>query len=159
MFSVNEVIEMAVQIERCGYTYYHEALTRKDISQEVLTLITQLRDEELKHEAFFKKLRDGHNWEEIKESEEWETVASYFKLIIESRIFSTPEAAIRKIQEAGDEKEILRNAVIFEKDTLLYFHTLKDLITDTATRSIIAQIIQEEIKHVMFINAKLRSLD
>ena len=31
IYSVNEVIEMAVQIERSGYAFYNEAVKRKEV--------------------------------------------------------------------------------------------------------------------------------
>ena len=33
-YSINEIIEMAVQIERNGYAYYHEATKRRDLDDK-----------------------------------------------------------------------------------------------------------------------------
>lgn len=52
-YSVNEIIEMAVQIERNGYAFYNEAAKRKDLDDDSRKLITWLRDAELDHEKTF----------------------------------------------------------------------------------------------------------
>ena len=57
-FSINEIIEMAVQIERNGYAFYNEAAKRKDLDDDSRKLITWLRDAELDHEKTFLRLRD-----------------------------------------------------------------------------------------------------
>jgi len=57
-YSVNEIIEMAVQIERNGYAFYDEAAKRKDLDDDSRKLITWLRDAELDHEKTFLRLRD-----------------------------------------------------------------------------------------------------
>jgi rubrerythrin len=57
-FSLNEVIEMAVQIERSGYTYYNSALERKDLTPESRKLLEKLRDQEINHEKTFLALRN-----------------------------------------------------------------------------------------------------
>ena len=53
IYSVNEVIEMAVQIERSGYAFYNEAVKRKDLDEKAKDFLIYLRDEELRHEKPF----------------------------------------------------------------------------------------------------------
>ena len=49
VYSINEIIEMAVQIERSGYAFYNEATKRKDLDDKSRELITRkwFRDKEL----------------------------------------------------------------------------------------------------------------
>ena len=152
-FSLNEIIEMAVQIEKSGYTYYENALKRKDLDDRSRELLTILKNDEVVHEQTFKSLRDDTDIEDIFSSGDWEQVSNYLKNISDSHIFSKPERAINLAVQAKDYKEIITNAIAFEKDTLLYFHSLGQYITDEKARAIIRKIIDEEAGHVV----KLRS--
>lgn len=149
IYSVNEVIELAVQIEQNGYAFYHEASKRKDLGNEAKALIEYLRDEELKHEKTFLALRDDKDLSNLELTQDWELVSQYLKTIVDARIFNSKDAAIKKAASAKDLMEILDFAISFEKDTLLYFHALKDSIEMPATRKILGQIISEEVSHVL----------
>ncbi|NLK50624.1 MAG: ferritin family protein [Candidatus Cloacimonetes bacterium] len=149
VFSVNEIIEMAVQIERNGYAFYHEASKRKDLDDATKELIISLRDAELSHEKTFLNLRDELDLQVLELSGDWELVASYLKTIVDGRIFNDEASAIKRATEAKDIMGVLNNAIAFEKDTLLYFHAINDSITDERANKALRQIIHEEVSHVL----------
>ncbi|MCB5253397.1 MAG: ferritin family protein [Candidatus Cloacimonadaceae bacterium] len=149
VYSVNEVIELAVQIEQNGYAFYHEASKRKDLDDESKALIEHLRDEELSHEKTFLALRDDKEMGKLELTQDWELVSKYLKTIVDARIFNSKDAAIQKATNAKDLMEILDFAISFEKDTLLYFHALKDSIDLPSTRKVLGRIINEELSHVL----------
>jgi rubrerythrin len=151
-YSINEIVELAVQIEHNGYAFYNEAMKHKGLDAKSLDLLTNLRDQELNHEKIFLALRDMDDLKNLVLSQDWELVASYLKTIIDSRIFNSADAAIRLATGAKDVMEILTNAIQFEKDTLLFFHTVKDTLTSPKAEAAIARIIQEEISHVLRLN-------
>jgi len=152
VYSVNEVIEMAVQIEKNGYAYYHEATKRKDLDPKAREFIEYLRDQELNHEKTFLNLRDDTDMGVLELSPDWELVAEYLKTIVDGRIFSNEHSAIKKAAEAKDLLEIVDNAITFEKDTLLYFHAINDSITNAKTKTALRRIINEEVSHVLKLN-------
>jgi len=152
VYSVNEIVEMAVQIERNGYAFYHEASKRKDVDAKSLELITTLRDAELSHEKTFLNLRDDLDMDILELSGDWELVASYLKTIVEGRIFNDESSAIKRATEAKDVMGVLDNAITFEKDTLLYFHAIADNINNPKTKGILRKIINEEVSHVLKLN-------
>lgn len=149
VYSVNEIIEMAVQIEHNGYAFYHEATKHKGLDEKSLKLLTTLRDQELNHEKTFLKLRDNDDIKGLTLTQDWELVASYLKTIVDSRIFDTENAAIKLATKATSITDILDYAIQFEKDTLLYFHTIKDAIKVAKAQDAVARIIHEEISHIL----------
>ncbi len=151
-FSINEIIEMAVQIERNGYAFYNEAAKRKDLDQVSVTFITWLRDQELDHEKTFMALRDDADMQDLELTQDWEMVSAYLKTIVDGRIFNNEESAIRKATEATDMSTLVENAITFEKDTLLYFHALSDSISNPKALQALRRIINEEVSHVMRLN-------
>ncbi len=157
-YSINEIIEMAVQIERNGYAFYQEATKRKDIDGKSLELLTLLRDQELNHEKIFLNLRDDSDMQNLELSQDWEMVAAYLKTIVDGRIFNDKDSAIRRATEAKDALSLVDSAISFEKDTLLYFHAISDSINNPKALIILRRIINEEISHVMHLSDYRKSL-
>jgi len=157
-YSVNEIIEMAVQIERNGYAFYNEAAKRKDLDDDSRKLITWLRDAELDHEKTFLRLRDEVDNMVLELSTDWDMVAAYLKTIVESRIFNSEDSAIRKAAEAKDLMGVIDNAITFEKDTLLYFHAISDGISNDKAKTALRRIINEEVSHILKLNDFKKSL-
>lgn len=151
-FSINEIIEMAVQIERNGYAFYQEATKRKDLDDKSREFIAYLRDQELDHEKTFMALRDDADMQDLELSQDWEMVSAYLKTIVEGRIFNSEESAIRKAAGAADLAAVVENAIAFEKDTLLYFHALSHSISNPKALKVLRRIINEEVSHVMRLN-------
>lgn len=147
-FSTNEIIEMAVLIEKSGYAFYNQALEKKDLKKSTHNLLTILRDQEIKHEQFFLSLRDDKELFNLEEAQDWDMISAYIKMITDSRLFNDEKSAIKLASEAKTDLELIDYAITFEKDTLLFFHTLKDKIEIVKTKHIVQEIIQEEITHV-----------
>ncbi|HOZ00280.1 MAG TPA: ferritin family protein [Candidatus Syntrophosphaera sp.] len=151
-YSINEIIEMAVQIERNGYAFYHAATKRKDLDAKSVEFLAFLRDQELSHEKTFLNLRDDADMQNLELSQDWELVASYLKTIVEGRIFNDEDSAINKATAAKDMLGIVDNAIAFEKDTLLYFHAISDNIKNPKALITLRRIINEEVSHVLRLN-------
>jgi len=149
VYSINEIIEMAVQIERNGYAFYNEATKRKDLDDKSHEFISWLRDQELEHEKKFLSLRDDTELKSLELSQDWELVALYLKTIVEGRIFNSEDSAIRRAIEAKNITEIIDYAINFEKDTLLYFQAISNNIAYPKAIDILHQIINEEISHII----------
>jgi len=147
-FSINEIIELAVQIEKKGYTFYNKALERKNLSLNSKELLKKLRDDEIVHEQTFKKMRTELDREEITLSGDWQEVSNYLRTISDSHIFSEPDAAIKLATSVKNEKELIENAIQFEKDTLLFFNSIYEEIKDQTVRKILKKVIDEEVLHV-----------
>lgn len=152
LYSANEVIEFAVQIEKNGYAFYDEAAKRKDLDQRSRDFLIYLRDQELNHEKSFLALRTDDDLAELNLAQDWEMVSNYMRAIIEGRIFDSPEAAIKKAASAKSLLEIVDNAIAFEKDTLLFFHAINDGVTNPKVQAVLRRIITEEVSHVLQLN-------
>lgn len=148
-YSLNEIVELAVQIERNGYAFYDESLRRKDLDQRAVELLTELRNQESNHEKIFLHLRDDKDLMMLGLSQDWEEVGNYMKAVVGSRLFNSPDAAIKLAGDAKNFLEILKYAISFEKDTLLFFYSIYDNISDEKSQKVIRKIINEEISHVV----------
>ena len=147
-FTKNEIIEMAVNIEKQGYTFYNNILKRVDLSDDLKKLITKLRDEEKLHEQIFLELRNKIDEFEIKGKSSWEDAKSYIQSMVDTHIFNDPENAINLAASAKDFRELVNHAIQFEKDTLLFFYVFKQHVESEKAGAAIDKIIDEEACHV-----------
>ena len=151
-YSIEEIIELAVQIEKSGYAFYDHALKRKDLSHKAKELIEKLRDQEKQHEHFFKSLHGQEDIELLDHGPDQEIVNDYLRAIINYRIFNNTDAAVKKVLEANNELDIIIDAIDFEKDTLLFFQGIKDIMKDSRSKEILEKIIKEEISHILWLS-------
>ena len=158
IFSKNDLVEIAVQLETSGYEFYNQALQRKDLSENVRKSITYLRNEELKHKDTFENLRSKSDLFDLQESSDWEEAIQYMKVVIDSHIFAGDDASIRLAVASQNEKQVLEYALSFEKDTLLMFHSFKKFVRNKNGKKAIQDIIDEEYEHVIKISALLENL-
>lgn len=149
LFSPREVIEMAVRTERAGYAFYNKAMeTVKD--EELKETLRYLRNQEEVHQQTFEKLS-----KEVKELEvpyNWEEASLYIKAMTDSAFFSGEDKAIQRVRESKSEKEILKSAIDFEKETLLFFSELSRMMRPS-DREVVEKIMQEEREHIRRLSA------
>ncbi|MCK9328355.1 MAG: ferritin family protein [Candidatus Cloacimonetes bacterium] len=158
-FSKNELIEMAVQIEKSGYSFYDEALKKKELSEKGKKILTILRNEEVRHEKYFLSLREELDDLELDDSGDWETISNYIKTITDFRLFNNKDSAVRLAAQAVSEDEIFEYAIRFEKDTILYFYTIKDNVINSDAVKTLKSIIEEEISHVLRLTEYKQSIN
>ena len=146
-FSGNEVIEMAIQIEQRGYDFY-TVLENNAKKENMRNLFKWLANEEKKHITVFKKLRETFDKIDIIEIHNWDEVALYFKSLIETKVF--PDTADGKYlkKELEDEIGAIHIAISFEKDNILYFQEIRDIVEENE-KKIINKLINEEKSHIM----------
>ena len=148
IFSKNEIIEMAVNIEKQGYAFYENALQRNDLNTDQRELIEKLRDDEKVHEATFLELRNKLDNFDLKKETSWEEAKQYIQSTVDTHIFSDPQKAINLAANASDLKELISYAVQFEKDTLLFFHSFRKFVEGKKAEDAVDKIIEEEASHV-----------
>jgi rubrerythrin len=71
----------------------------------------------------------------------------YLQATIESAFFQGADKALAVAEQVADEKEAVRMAMGFEKETLLFFHDLRDMVSD-ADKEVVLRIIAEEKSHL-----------
>jgi len=147
-FTKNDIVELAVKMELNGYTFYHSALSRNDLDNDAVKLLTKLRDDEKAHEQIFLGLRNAIDTLDMKESSNWEEAEEYMQSIVRTHVFDSPERAINLAQNAENVAEILKHALQFEKDTLIFFYTMSKYVKGKKAQQALDSIINEEMKHV-----------
>ena len=148
-FSKNEIIEMAVKIEKQGFAFYDRALHRSDLNNDATKLLQTLRDEEKVHEQTFLNLREKIDNFDLNRDINWDEAKLYVQSMVDTHLFNQPEKAIQLAASARDMKDLVSNAIQFEKDTLLFFYFIKKFVAKEKSKKAIENIIDEEVSHVV----------
>lgn len=147
MFSPEEILEMAIKIEDMGMLYY-ESYAKKTKDKKVSDIFKFLAGEEAKHKALFTTMYDESKKEDFFTPYNYEEASAYFNALVESRFFLKPDAVMKIMDKMENENDAIQNAIIFEKDTILYFYELGSMIKEKH-KDLIQRLITEEKNHVM----------
>jgi len=143
---MREVIEMAIATERSGQAFYQNAskLARENSLKELFQYLAEEEEKHLKtFQNFYNTLKEKpeitpYNWEEAK---------LYLEALVDSKFFASPEKAINLAKEAKSELEAINSAMNFEKDTLLFFYQILEMIK-SHEQELVKKIIEQEKKHI-----------
>ncbi|MBN2083318.1 ferritin family protein [bacterium] len=158
-FSIDEIFEIAEQIERNGAKFYRSAaeLTRDTEQQRLLTNLAAMEDE---HERTFAGLRKQLVTDLKRESvyEPEDIAAQYLWAWADKAVFDMEGDPFAVLTSGADIKEILRVAIGREKESVVYYEGLKGGISVDADRAKVEAIIQEELQHVAMLTRAIRQL-
>lgn len=158
-FNVNEVFEMAIQIEANGANFYRKAaeLQKDPDNKAFLEKIARMED---KHKATFESMQ-----KEISDAEKQGTVfdpADELSMYLKAMADSHGGEGDPDIADAftGEEsiEEIITTAIGLEKESILFYLGLKDLIPAKYGHDKLDHIIQEEKLHIAQLNGFLKKI-
>lgn len=152
MFTLGEIIDLAVRIEANGQKAYRKA--QKEVRDPALaSILGWLADEEAEHEKWFPKLKEGVE-EGLRDPKLEEMANGVLLGVLGDQAFSIDEADFSKVEDLG---QLLELSVEFEKDTILFYEMLSAFIRDEPTLKGLARIIEEENRHVRLLQDFLKN--
>ncbi len=151
-FSINEVIEQAVQTEKLGYDFYTAMAKRFEKDGDLKKLFDTLAMKEREHEKMFSGLMESTSH---LIPENWGEVANYLRAIVESEFFLGKNKSLPSLEHLESVEDAVRFAVGFEKETLLYYHSLRDVVKE---KEIVDEIINEEKSHILWLSEFKKTL-
>jgi rubrerythrin len=157
------VLEMAEEIERNGVKFYRSAarrLTTVSVKQTLLDLAAM----EEEHQSIFIRMRKelGEGEKQTGVSRLDPDIQRYLKALAASRVFFKKEKPAVKVTEKHSEadiiKDIYRSAIRAEKDSIVFYVGLRELVPASFGKSWIDEIIQEEMRHITTLSVELAEL-
>ena len=140
-FSGSEIIEVAIQIERNGFTFYQslaESLDQKDLKE----LFAHLAAEEEKHIKSFQTLSESFQEYKPNTSDEEEYYA-YIKSLSDRNVFTRKEGIDEIVKKIKGKEDALNMAMGFEKDSIIFFIEVQELVKKSDKIAIDALVRQE----------------
>lgn len=157
-FTADEIFEIAEQIEKNAVEFYSEA-AKRSTDKDTKKLLLEMSTTEDGHLKIFQHMR-----KELGAEEEMATFdpdrrsAAYLQTMADAR---TWEGRINPMQElSGNEttRQILDIALDAEKEMVVFYFGLKDLVSAKAGKDMVEKIIIEELGHISELLVKLKSL-
>lgn len=145
-FTAAQGIEMAMEIEKNGEIFYNE-IAKKTDNDDLKALFLILASQEKGHYRTFVKMLGDVKPSPHRPAVEYDQYQTYLQVALKNALFAGPDKALSLAKEAQDVQTALQVAMGFEKDTLLFFYDLRDMIAEK-DQEIITEIILEEKKHL-----------
>ena len=146
IFSVREVIEQAIQTEKTGNEFYTAMAKKFHENNELKKLFETLAAQEIRHEQVFTALKN-----KVKDEapEGWDEVSLYLKAIVDSEFFLGKDKSLSAARNVNSSAEAIKFALGFERETLLYYYGLRDMIQE---KKVVDEIISEEKSHIVWLS-------
>jgi len=146
VFAAAQALEMAVSIEKNGAAFYTSAAERTE-DRELSELFAELAGREEAHRQVFEGMAERVEPASRPTESDVGDYASFLEVALDHAVFSGQDKALRMAEEADTRAEALRAAMGFEKDTMLFYYDLREMVAEK-DREIISEVIQEEKKHL-----------
>lgn len=158
-FSADEILKMAEQLEKNGAAFYKFAA--KEVSNEhIRKLLLDLANWEEGHQKTFARMRN--TWEAKAEGKKTlatnDRNALYLQMLLDTHLFDFQTDHMELIKSKTTVDDVLQMAVKIEKDSVIFYLSLKNFFPDMDDRTIIDRIIEEEMDHITFLNREITTL-
>lgn len=154
VFNADEVLEIAAQIERNGGEFYRRAARN---NSEGRNLLLEIAEQEDRHLATFEEMRKKLTARE-KESTAFDPDgegALYLKAMAGRHVFDVKKNPFEILKGNENLEEIINIAIGMEKDSILFYVGMKEMVPGKSGKEKVGHIIKEEMKHISWLSDKL----
>ncbi len=152
ILNVDEIFEMAEQIERNGAGFYNRAADAVP-DEHLRKLFLDLARMECEHEQTFARMRKEQPSVPPPYDPDDEA-ARYLQAFANGHVFDVSVDSGKEIAGLSPAK-ILEYAISLEKDSIAFYVGLKDLLRTEAEKDEVGKIIREEMSHVTYLSGEL----
>jgi rubrerythrin len=142
MFSLKDIIEMAIQIEKNGEKVYRKVL--EEVSNlSLVSLLQHLADEEAQHVQWFAELEQPGDTV-VDDPRVEKAGRAILQEILGDQTFSLADA---DFSHKEDVEALLSTAMEFEKDTALFYEMIRSFVQNQDVVRQLDTIIEQEYQH------------
>ena len=153
-FKAKEVALAAVEVEKQGKLIYKRlAMWAED--PEAKKFFEFFAGEETRHEALFQALADRLGELELPAWSSQEEYADYLKTLVETHDIFLWNMSEQLLTQAPGDQEAVKLAMSFEKNSILFFLEMKDLVPD-GEKKFVQECVEEERRHLRQLAGMLR---
>lgn len=146
IFKVNEVVSIAVEIEKRGEAFYKD-MAEKAKDEKVKGILSFLAGEEVKHQQYFSDMLSRLDSMQIPAGSDEAEYWAYVNDLIDSHFLFNDHWNEKVISWVSTDREVIHLAMGFEKDSILFFMEMKGLVPSGEVKTIEA-CIEEERRHL-----------
>ena len=156
-FNVDEIFEMAEQIERNGAKFYRAAAKKIPAAGQTLLELASMEDEHLKTFAAMRAQLSAKEREPLVFDPDGQAQV-YLQVMANEHVFDIKTDAAEQLTVGETAWDILRTAIGFEKDSIVFYTGLKECVSRKAGKEKVEAIIAEEMGHISTITRMLEVL-
>jgi rubrerythrin len=159
LFNADEIFAMGVRIEKNGVAFYSAAAGNTD-DPDLKRLFKQLAEWEQTHVAIFEDLRlrlpatakaaDVYDPDNM--------VHLYLKAVADNNVFVRGLTLDPGTLVWTSPVKVLTTALDFEKDSVVFFTSMKEITMGRAGTAEVEKLVLEELKHIGYLTGEIRKL-
>ncbi len=148
-FNADEILTVAEQIERNGAAFYRKAADRQS-DEKAKRMFLDLAAMEDEHEQTFATMRAGLTEQERKQLvfDPDEETPLYLRSLADRNVFDVTGDPWEKLSGEEDIVHILRFAIQMEKDSVVFYTGLKEMVPARFGGDKVQSVIKEELGHI-----------
>jgi rubrerythrin len=158
-YSAGEILDMAVRIEQNGAAFYRRAaeLQADDAKTDFLLKLADMEDQ---HEQMFLAMRGDLSAREKTQTamDPYEQASLYLIALADTHGGEGSPSVAEKLTGQESMMEILTTARDLEKESILFYVGMLDLVPEELGKQRIQRIIDEEKSHVVTLTQELGRL-
>lgn len=144
-FTREEIINLAIAVERRGIAFY-DTMARSTESAALRSALQFLVNMERQHVQIFLSMHaEAERFLALKNYTAEHD--AYLEALAASAVFTDDMVAGEMATKIGSDIEALELAIGYEKDTILFYYELRDIMPQTS-HSLLSQVISEEKSHL-----------
>ncbi len=158
-FNADEIFEMAEEIERSGAGFYRQAAENTE-NKKTKKMLLDMAAMEDGHLHIFEQMR-----KQLGPNEKAQTVFDpdnesvlYLQTMADAHGYEGRISPTEKLTGKETIDEILKTAIDAEKNSVVFYVGLKDLVPARAGKDKVEAIIKEEMGHIALLNKELAAL-
>lgn len=146
LFSANEIVQLGIQIEKNGREFYLE-VAKNSKSPQAKETFNYLAGEELKHEKVFEAMLAVIGKYEPQENTDKE-YSEYLTALSKEHVFTEKNTGRTTAAGVKNDLQAIELAIGFEKDSILLFYEMKNLVSADGHPTV-DKLIQQEQEHLL----------
>jgi rubrerythrin len=158
-FNANEIFHIAEKIEENGSAFYRKAAGFSS-NPSVKDALTSLADMEDEHKATFAVMRAELRDDEKKSVayDPDQEVIDYLDAMANGGVFDVRSNPSLSLKGNENPVEVLKRAIGLEKDSIVFYLGIRDLVPEKRGRDRVDDIIRQEMSHITILNREIRKL-
>ena len=159
-FNADEILTVAEQIERNGAEFYRKA-AESAAGQSAAELLLELAAMEDDHLRVFTDMKHELT-EQDKEPSIFDPAGEselYLRALASGHVFDVKTPPAERLRGLKSLEDILKFAIGIEKDSVVYYTAMKDMVPEHLGRTKMDGVVKEEIKHIALLAARVDELN
>jgi rubrerythrin len=157
VYNADEIFAIGVEIEKNGKAFY-DASAKNVENEEMKQFLRGLANWEQKHVELFKKMQSEIPPKLQATYDPYGELQLYIKAAADSHIFIKNKNMEKLAAKCKNIKDILNMAMSFEKDSVVLYSAMRNMVPEDLGQSHVEKLINEELQHISMLKQKLNEL-